>query len=177
MGTVLGVRAADGVALAADRRATSGGTVRSESLEKLLEYDAAGAAVAGDPDGIQAFGRELDAAVRRRETERDSAIRIDPLSRLATDLASEAGVEAIVAARDGNRVARLRAIDGSGGALEETAVARGTGVEFALGQLDGMDQEVSVEEAAEVLGSILERVAERDTETGGDREVWTLADG
>lgn len=177
MGTVVGVRLEDGVAIAADTRATSGSSVRSESLEKLFGFDAAGAAVAGEPSAIQTFGRKLESAVRSRQTEQGTTIGIDPLARLASDLAGETGVDAVVAARDDEGTARLRAVDAAGGELDEEAAARGTGVEFALGQLDGMDREVSVAEAIEALESVLGNVAERDTETGPECEVWTLEDG
>ncbi|MDL5363933.1 20S proteasome subunit A/B [Halalkalicoccus sp. NIPERK01] len=177
MGTVVGVRLGDGVALAADTRATQGSSVRSESLRKLFEFDAAGAVAAGEPSAIQTFGRKLDAEVRRRQTEQGTTIRIDPLARLASDLASETGVEAVVAARDGDLVAHVRAIDSTGGELEEEVVAQGTGAEFALGQLEGMDRGIPVEEAPETLESVLESVAERDTETGEECTVWTLGDG
>ncbi|MFC6905222.1 20S proteasome subunit A/B [Halalkalicoccus tibetensis] len=176
MGTIVGVRLADGVALAADKRATSGSAVRSESLEKLFAFDAAAAAAVGEPGAIQTFGRKLESEVRSRETERGKAIRIDPLSRLASDLADEAGVEAVVAARDGEGVVRLRAVDAAGGELDEEVAARGTGAEFALGGLDGMDREQGVAEAVDALESIIGSVAERDTETGADCEVWTLPD-
>jgi proteasome beta subunit len=179
MGTIVGIRLADGVALAADKRATDGSTVRSESVEKLFAFDGpeAGAVATGETGSIQTFGRKLDTEVRQRGTEQGSPIRIDPLSRLASELATETGVEAVVAARDTDGTARMRAIDGAGGELDEEVAARGTGAEFALGQLEGMDRGGPVEEAADVLESIFERVAERDTETGADCTVWTLADG
>ncbi|WP_122089462.1 Ntn hydrolase family protein [Halalkalicoccus subterraneus] len=179
MGTIVGVRLTDGVALAADKRATGGSTVRSESVEKLFAFDGAEAgAVAADETGaIQTFGRKLDTEVRQRGTEQGSLIRIDPLSRLASELAADTGVEAVVAARDGEGVARMRAIDSAGAELDEKVVAQGTGAQFALGQLDGMDRDESIDGAADALGSIFERIAERDTETGEDCTVWTLPDG
>lgn len=178
MGTVVGVRLADGVALAADKRATSGSTVRSESVEKCFSFDgaAAGAVAAGETGSIQTFGRKLDTELRQRGTERGSQIRIDPLSRLAGELAADTGVEAIVAARDDRGVARMRAIDAAGGELDEEVAARGSGAEFALGQLEGTDRDESIDGAADALESVLGRVAERDTETGADCTVWTLPD-
>lgn len=178
MGTIVGIRLTDGVALAADKRATDGSTVRSESVEKLFAFDGpeAGAVATGETGSIQTFGRKLDTEVRQRGTERGSPIRIDPLSRLASELASETGVEAVVAARDDEGVARMRAIDGTGGELDEEVVAQGTGAEFALGQLEGTDRDESIEGVVDVLEAIFERVAERDTETGADCTVWTLAD-
>jgi proteasome beta subunit len=177
MGTVVGVRFEDGVALAADKRTTSGGSVRSENMEKLFGRDAAGAVAAGEPSAIGTFGRKLDTGIRRRQTEQGTTIRIGPLSRLARDLATETGVEAVVAARDGDLVARIHAIDSFGGELAEEVVAQGTGAEFALGQLEGIDRERAVQEAPEILGSVFNNVAERDSETGKEIEIWTLDDG
>ena len=177
MGTVVGVRFSDGVALAADKRAPSGSSVRSENLEKLFNYDAAGAVAAGEPSAIGTFGRKLDTEIRRRQTEQGTTIRIGPLSRLASDLAVETGVEAVVAARDDDLIARVHAIDSSGGELTEEIVAQGTGAAFALGQLEGVNREQQVREAPEILESVIENVAERDSETGKEIEIWTLADG
>ena len=177
MGTVVGVRSSDGIALAADKRTTSGGAVRSKNVEKLFEYDAAGAVAAGEPSAIGTFSRKLDTEIRRRQTEQGTTIRIEPLSRLASDLAAETDVEAVVAARDDDLVAQIRAIDRSGGELTEEIVAQGTGAEFALGQLEGVDRKKQVREANGILESIFESVAERDTETGKEIEIWTLEDG
>lgn len=176
MGTVVGVRLRDGVALAADRRATSGGSVRSESLDKLFEFDTAGAVAAGEASGIQEFGRKLDTEIRRLRTERGD-VRIDPLARFASDLAIETGVEAIVAGRDGDGTTQVRAIDSTSGELEEDVLARGTGAQLALGQLEGTDRDISIEEVAALLESVFENVAERDAETGEDIDIRTLEDG
>lgn len=175
MGTVVGVRFEDGVALAADRRATDGNTVRSDELGKLFTFDAAGAGAAGSASAIQEFGRRLEDELRRLRSRENREPSIAALERLAGDVASETGAEAIVAAREGG-VASLRAIDAEGGAVEDAVLALGTGAQIALGQLEGFDRDANVEEAAETLEDVLEAVAERDAETGGEVDVWTLAD-
>jgi proteasome beta subunit len=176
MGTVVGLRLADGVALAADRRATDGSTVRSDDLGKLFAFDAAGAGATGSAGAIQEFGRRLEDELRRLRDRQDRGPSIDALERLAGDAASGAGAEAVVAARDGEGVASLRAIDAEGGAVEDEVLALGTGAQVALGGLEGIDPETSVEEADELLESVLEGVAERDAETGSSVDVWTLTD-
>lgn len=176
MGTVVGVRFEDGVALAADRRATDGSTVRSDDLGKLFAFDAAGAVATGSASAIQEFGRRLEDELRQLRSRQSREPSMDALERLAGDVASETGVEAIVAARD-DGVASLRAIDAEGGAVEDEVLARGTGAQVALGQLEGLTNDASVDEADGILESVLESVAERDTETGETADVWTLADG
>lgn len=176
MGTVVGIRLADGVALAADRRATDGSTVRSDDLGKLFAFDAAGAGATGSASAIQEFGRRLEDELRQLRDRQNHGPSIDALERLAGDVASETGAEAIVAARE-EGIAALRAIDAEGGSVGDDVLALGTGAQVAIGGLDGVDRETSVEEAAELLKDVLETVAERDAETGEEIDVWTLADG
>lgn len=175
MGTIAGIRLADGIALAADRRAIAGGAVRTEHLEKLFDYDDAGAAATGEPGAIQAFGRRLDDELRQLRT-RQTAVRISTLERLASEIAAETGTEVLVAARDGDGIARLRAIDPEGGATGDDALARGTGAQLALGQLDGADLTIEIRNARELLEGVFDAVAERDSDTGDEIDVWTLED-
>lgn len=175
MGTIAGIRLADGIALTADRRATAGGAVRTEHLEKLFDYDDAGAAVTGEPSAIQEFSRRLDDEIRQLRT-RQTAVRISALERLASEIAAETGAEALVAVRDGDGIARLRAIDPEGGATGDDALARGTGAQLALGQLDGADLTIEIRNARELLESVFDAIAERDAETGDEIDVWTLED-
>lgn len=178
MGTVIGIRLEDGVALAADRRATDGSTVRSDRLEKLFGFDAAGAVAAGSASAIQEFGRQLEDEIRqlRSRQNRDEGPRIDALERLAGEAASESGAEAIVAARDGEGVASLRAIGSDGAAVEDPVLAQGTGAQVALGQLEDIDRGSDIGDAADLLEDVFETVSERDAETGDEIDVWTLAD-
>lgn len=176
MGTVVGIRFKDGVALAADRRTTDGSTVRSDELGKLFAFDAACAVATGSASAIQEFGRRLEDELRQLRDRQNREPSMDALERLAGDVASETGAEAIVAARD-DGVASLRAIDAEGGAVEDEVLARGTGAQVALGQLEGLANDAGIDEAAELLEGILESVAERDADTGGEIDVWTLADG
>lgn len=177
MGTIVGIRLDGGVALAADRRATGGGTVRTERLEKLFDYDDAGAAATGEPSAIQAFGRRLDDEIRQLRTRRGTAVRIPALERLAGEIAEDTEAEAIVAARDGDSTARLRAIDREGGAIEDDTLARGTGAEIALGRLEGVNSDLGVADAPDLLEGVFDAVADRDAETGDEIDVWTLEDG
>lgn len=177
MGTIIGATAEDGVVLAADRRVTEGGTVRSESGEKLFDYEDAGAVATGAQGAIQEFDRELESEIRQRRMQEERPVRIQAFERIASRLAEEHGVEAIVAARDEEAVARLRGVDSEGGVVTDDVVAFGTGASVALGRLEAEDWDVSVEEAADRVGDTVKSVAERDTDTGNEIDVWTLEDG
>jgi proteasome beta subunit len=176
MGTVVGIRLANGVAIAADRRATDGNTVRSDDLEKLFTFDAAGAVATGSASAIQEFGRRLDDELRQLRNRQNRDPRIPALERIASDLAGETGVEVIVAARDVEGTASLRAIGAEGGSTGDDVLARGSGAGLALGQLEAIDPGAEVEDALGVLEDLFESVAERDAETGSEVDVWTFAD-
>lgn len=174
MSTIVGVETDRGVALAADRASVSDGTVGGE-VDRVFEFEAAGAAAVGDPGAVAAFGRRLGSELDRDRIERDRAPTIERLARLASDLAAEEGVEALLAARDDDGAARLRSVDASGGGLEDTVAAAGTGVQVALGVLEDEPPEGDTDALEEGLRTVLAEVAERDPETGEAVDVWSLA--
>ena len=175
MSTIVGVEAAGAVALAADRANVTDGTATG-SVDRLFEYDDAGAAAVGEPGGVASFGRRLEAELDRERLERDREVGIDRLARLAAELAEEEGVEAIVAARDDDGAARLRSVDSHGAVLEDTVAAFGTGAQVALGILEGEAFDGESADLAERVREILGSVAERDAETGDELDSWSLTD-
>ena len=176
MGTIVGVRSLDGVVLAADRRVVTDGTVRSDDVQKLHEFDAAAVALEGSPGDLQAFARQLRSEIDRLETSQETAIRITALERLVSRLAEETAVEALLSARDADRIARLRSIDGTGGAYEETVAAWGSGAQLALGRLETLDADVPLDEVELLLRETFDAIAERDSTTGTSVDVCSLAD-
>jgi proteasome beta subunit len=173
MSTIVGVEAAAGVALAADRANVSGDTVTG-SIDRVFEFGEAGAAAVGNPGDVGAFERDLRSQLDRDRIERDREARIDRLARVASQVAQDAGVEALVAARDDGDRARLRAVAASGAALEDRVAAFGTGAPVALGRLEGESFDGDIEALEERVREVLEAVAERDSETGEEVDVWSL---
>ena len=174
MSTIVGVETAGGVALAADRTAASGGTVTG-SVDRVFEFGEAGAAAVGDPGDVSAFERDLRSQLDRDRIERDREARIDRLARVASQVAADAGVEALVAARDDDGRARLRSVDASGAVLEDTFASFGTGAPVALGRLEEATFDDDPEALEAAVRDVLSTVAERDAETGEDVDVWTLS--
>lgn len=174
MSTIIGFECDGGVVLAGDRTLVRGGTIVSHSADHLFEFDGVGAAVVGTPGGFDAFEREFDAELREYRTERGEPS-IDAVERMASEVAESAGVDTIVATRDAEGVARLREIHRDGSALADPVAAMGTGSELALGALERADRDVSVEDGEVLAQEILDSVAERDSPTGDDVDVWTLA--
>lgn len=173
MGTIAGVECANGVVIAGDKRAMSGGTVTSETAENVYEYGEVGVAVIGDRGGTDEFARQFEANVRKFRTEGESAS-ITKLANVAADITEETGVDVIVAARDDDGTARIREVGSDGSVLDDSIAARGSGATVALGNLETADLDVDVDEAEALLRETLTAVAERDTETGDEIDVWVL---
>lgn len=188
-GTVVAVETTSGVGIAGDRRLTGGGTVRSESAERVFEFTVdsdsdpdtgplAGAGVVGDPGGVKAFERRLQIELEDADRAHAGEPAVDAIARIAGRVASEAGVAAAVAARDEEGVPRLRRIDRDGSILTTTAVALGSGAEIALGLLESAELAEQADEitvVASFLRETLETVAVRDPLTGDAIDVWTLS--
>jgi 20S proteasome alpha/beta subunit len=93
---------------------------------------------------------------------------------MAARVAAPAGGEVLVGARTESGTAELRTVDADGAVLHDTTVARGTGTQPALGALEALDSNASIEEVAETLHDVIASVNERDPESGSDGDVATL---
>lgn len=174
MGTVIAIESAGGVVIAGDSRETRGGTVRSESVKRVFDLGGAGAGAVGDAGDVDEFGRRLAEEVRTRKLETDREPEIGWIARAAAEVAEATGVEAVVGAPDEEGVPRVRRVGPDGSVLEDATVALGTGAQLAIGRLEGVDLDRPLEETATLAREIMDAVSNRDTETGGDVDVWTL---
>ena len=172
MSTVLGVACAGGVVLAGDRVAVTDGHVRSRSRRHVFDFGSVGAAVVGgDVDG---FSDRLESEVRTYRTERGD-LGIDPFTRLASDLAAEFEVSALLAARDDDHPA-LRAVTADGSVTTDDVAAFGSGASVALGALEaGHDPEATLDAATTLLRDAIDAAAERDAGTGSEIDVYRLS--
>jgi len=183
--TAIGFECDGGVVLAADRGLVRDGRVVSTDLDRLWEFadGAVGLAAVGgadaagrrrdDPDAVR---RSFDAALREYRVDRGVPTAA-AAARLAADVAEEFGADLVLAARDDDGVARVRAVRADGSVAETATVAVGSGVGIALGALEGVDRGVGLDAAAAAARDLLEGVAGRDTETAEAVDVRTLADG
>ncbi len=173
MSTILGIECAGGAVVAADRTVVRGGSVASTNKERTFEFDECGAVALGDD--VDAFGRELENEVRSYTTEQDEEMGLTPFASVASDLAESHGVAVILAARDDDGVARVRAVDESGGVTEDPVAAFGSGASFALGQLETLERDdLSLDAAVTEIEGLFAAVAERDTETGDEIDLYSL---
>jgi len=166
---VVGVRASDGVVLAADSRGRSP-LLADDSVRKLHDVDGAlGAATAGHvADGR----RVMDFARRRAQTERlryGERVAVPALATAVADHVQEAtqasgtrpfGVGLLVGGVDDDGP-RLFEVDPSGAPSEWTATAVGGGAKDARRALeDGYDPETPVAEATALAASALATTVE-----------------
>ncbi|WP_231184381.1 20S proteasome subunit A/B [Haladaptatus sp. DYF46] len=171
MATVLGIRCDDGAVLAGDRQATVGGTVRSDAVRRVFDYDDAGAALVGDVGAIEEFDRRVGSELRRERLDSDEPPSMERIERIAADLAGEVGVDGLVAGTDSNGNAALREIGSDGLVLATDATAVGSGAAVAYGRLEDADEGASVDDIEALARETLAVVAERDTDTGDDIDV------
>lgn len=172
MPTVIAFETAEGVVIAADRTIVSGTTVASTSADRTLDFEDCGGAVVDNPDQAR---RELDGKLRSYRTEHGQSPTVEPFTRLAGEVTKEVGTDAAIAARDRDGKATLRAVYADGSVLTDAPLALGTGAELALGRLEGAGP-ADLEAGAAFASDVLAGVAERDTRTGEEHDVWTLAD-
>jgi proteasome beta subunit len=176
MATIVGMRAEDGAVLAGDRLLARGGTVQSEDKRHVFDFGAVGAAAVGDSGGIDEFERRLESEVESHEIEADEAIGLTRLANVASDIAADEGVEAVVAGRD-DGAADVRGIDSDGSILSDDVVVFGSGAQVALGLLESKPEGIGLADAEELATDAVETASDRDTDTGGDVDTYRLTDG
>lgn len=175
MGTVVAVETEGGVVFAADTGAVDDSGVTSEGARRLFTFDEALAGAVGDQGGVDEFGRRVDAKLRKLDVEEGRQVDVTPFARLASDVADDVGVEAVVAARDEDGRARFRRIGPEGGTLEHSGkTAIGSGASVALGRLDSATVGPDLTEAVELARESVEAARDRDPGTAADVEVAEL---
>ncbi|WP_435067782.1 hypothetical protein [Haloplanus sp. C73] len=172
MSTILGLSVAGGVALAGDRVVTSGGHVRGTRTH-VFDFDTLGVAAVGDD--VDGFVDRLENEIRSYRTER-GPVRIIPFARMASDLAAEFDVSALVAAPDESGDPCLRSVAADGSVTDDAVAAFGSGTSLALGALEaGHDPDATLDAAVTLARDALASAAERDPGTGDDVDVYRLS--
>jgi proteasome beta subunit len=173
MGTIVGLRCRDGVVLAGDRVLVRDGRIASRSRQHVFDLGDVGVAAVGSD--VDRFVDRLESELRTYRHERDT-VSVEALERIASDVASATGIDAVVAVHDDDRAA-LRSVSADGSALSDSPMALGSGASLALGQLEAADPDsMSVSAAESFATELFDAVAERDPGTGDEADVWTLAD-
>jgi proteasome beta subunit len=171
MPTVIGFETEGGAVIAADRLVVDDDTVSSKNADRIADFGDCGGAAVADPGQ---FRRELDGERRQYGADHDTDPGIEAFARMATNVAAAVGTDAAIAARDEDGRARVRAVYADGSVIDDSPVALGTGAELAFGRLEaGVPEDLN--EAEAFAREVIEGVGERDTRTGDEADVWTLA--
>lgn len=170
-GTIVGLRARNGVVVAADTRSSNGTVVASEDVQKIAQVHPS--AVIGSTDDlgeVQSFVRTVRSKVDLYETERGKPMEMDALSTFAAgELRSHPQLNATFILggvdNDGPHIFSLSRDDG---ALEDAYAAAGSGRQTAYGVLDAeVTDSLTLGEARRIIIRALRSAAERDVQTGG----------
>ncbi|WP_458209301.1 20S proteasome subunit A/B [Haladaptatus sp. NG-SE-30] len=171
MATILGVACPDGAVLAGDRRETKGGSITSESVQRVFDYDDAGAGVVGDVGAIQEFDRRFESELRTYRDEEDEPMSLDRVARTASEITEDVGVDALVVATDSDGTVGLREVGSDGRVLSTETAALGSGAPIAFGRLEEADTNRELDAVERLARETLAVVAERTPDTGSDLDV------
>jgi proteasome beta subunit len=176
--TVVGLTTADGVVLAADRRASVGGRVvtnkRTQKVEQL--HSTAAAALSGAVGHLQQFTRVLRTEARLYENRRDEELTTTALSTVAANVlrSNPLRVTPLLGGVDDSG-AHVFSLDGGGGVLSDTYAAAGSGMQLALGVLEQQyDRGMAAAEGRSVAAEAVGSASERDTASGDGVTVATI---
>ena len=171
--TTVGIVCRDGVVLAADRRASLGNMVLSDSVTKVFQIDdhlaLAGAGSVGDILSLVRLLR-AEAKLYRAKAGREMSVRA--LATLTSNILHGNRFMPyfgwfLIAGYDSKPA--LYSIDMAGGLTEDKFTAAGSGMEFAFSILeDGFKEDMSLEEGIRLALSAMKAATRRDVFTGGD---------
>ncbi len=180
--TTIGVKAEDGVVLAADRRASAGNMVSSKNVVKIEEiHPTAATTFAGGVSAAQNLLKNVRAEVRLYETRRGKDMSMEALSTLMANLLRSGAFFIAVPLLGGvdDEGSHIYSYDPIGGITEEPYTVTGSGSQFALGVLESSyDESLSTAEARSVVNQSIRAAAERDTASGNGMTIAEVtADG
>ena len=178
--TTVALTAADGVVLAADRRASVGGgrfVSNKETVKVETIHPTAALTLAGGVGDLQSYVRTIRAEASLYERRRGEPMSISALATLAGNLLRGGPFFAAHPTLAGidDSGPQVYDLDGGGAVLPAPYVASGSGMQLAFGVLEReFDPEASVEEARDVAAQAIDSASERDTASGNGITLATV---
>lgn len=176
--TTVGLTAADGVVLAADRRASLGGAfVANKDVSKVEQvHPTAATTISGSVGDAQALVRHVRAEASLYETRRGRPMSMDALARVVGDALRGRPVVPVLGGVDAEG-SHVYYLDGGGGVMEDDYAATGSGMQLAYGVLERQyDPAASLDGAASVAAAAVAAASERDTASGNGLHVVRVTD-
>ncbi|MFC7230738.1 proteasome subunit beta [Saliphagus sp. GCM10025308] len=180
--TIIGIRAAESVVMAADQRMSLGGRfTANKGVRKISAvHPTAAMAISGSVGPAQDVIRRLRAEAGLYDSRRGGPMSLPALARTAGALVRGLPVAPLLCGVDdtGGHVYEL---DGGGSVVEDRYAAGGSGMQVAYGVLEGRiedDTAPELEAATDAAVAAVEAASERDTASGDGVTTATItADG
>ncbi|MEZ0393570.1 MAG: proteasome subunit beta [Desulfurococcaceae archaeon] len=179
-GTVVGIRAKDGVVLASEKRLTYDGFVLSRNAKKLhLVTDRIGVGFAGLHGDANYVARLLKLEAQNYELEVGRSIRVRSLAKVLSIILYSFKLyplmtEVVVGGVD-DRGPSLFVLDAVGSLIEEKYAAIGSGAQVALGVIEpSYRDDMALAEARELAIKSLRTAIERDVLSGDGIDLLVI---
>lgn len=180
--TAVGIKAADGVVLAADKRVTYGFTLMSRFGKKVFKItDKLSMASAGFIADMQVIAKNIEAEIRLYELESGQTISVYSAAKLMSLLLYNRRlypymVEVIVGGVD-SQGAHIYILDPIGAVIEDEYATLGTGSQVAIGIIeDNYRKDISLEDAKALAIKAVKAAFSRDAVSGDGIDIITISD-
>jgi len=179
--TAAGIRASDGIVLAAERRLAYGGYVLSKSAKKVVKInDRMAMAAAGLFADIQALSRIIAAEIRYRETLISTEMSVKAVAKLLSAIMYSYKYypfisEVLLGGRDIEGF-HLYVLDPVGSVIEDNYAAVGSGATIAIGIIESEYRpDIKIEEAEKIVVKAIRAAASRDVSSGDGIDVAIIS--
>jgi len=179
--TAIGIKAREGVVLAADKRVTYGYTLMSKAGKKVFRIlDRAGIASAGFIADMQTLARTIEAEMRIFELESGMKPRVYNIARLLSLILHSSRfapyiVEAIVGGVD-EEGPHIYVLDPLGAAIEDDYAAVGTGAQLAISIVESEYRNgLALEEARSLALKAVKAAFSRDATSGDGVDLLLIS--
>lgn len=179
--TALGIRAKDGVVLAADRRMSYGSFIVSRNFRKVFTvHGRIGLAFTGLYGDVGGLVRIIESQMRMLGIERGKPPTVYNAAKFLSSLLYSYKffpfyVEVLVGGIDPDGTPRLYVLDPLGSIIEERYAAAGTGAAMAFGVLEyAYNNDISVDKAKRVAVDAMRSAISRDSGSGDGIDVLTI---
>ncbi|HDD33773.1 MAG TPA: archaeal proteasome endopeptidase complex subunit beta [Thermofilaceae archaeon] len=179
--TALGIKARDGIVLAADKRVAYGYLLMSKAGKKVFRVlDRAGVASAGFIADMQTLARTLEAEMRLYELETGLKPRIYSIAKLLSLILYSSKlvpylVETIVGGVD-EEGPHIYVLDPLGAIVEEEYAALGTGAQLAISIVESeYKRSMSVDEARRLALKAVKAAFSRDAVSGDGIDLLLIS--
>jgi len=175
--TAAGIKASDGIVLAAERRLAYGGYVLSKSAKKVVKInDRMAMAAAGLFADIQALSRIIAAEIRYREILISTEMSVKAVAKLLSAIMYSYKYypfisEVLLGGRDIEGF-HLYVLDPVGSVIEDNYAAVGSGATIAIGIIESEYRpDIKIEEAERIAVKAIKAAASRDVSSGDGIDV------